>query len=71
MYTLTTNNKRQHWDPIIAAVYVLNMYSVHDLNNLDAYTLCPVHEQDSVVARHKRVKYTRANVKFKIELYCT
>ena len=77
------------------------MYIVHDLNNLDAYTLCPVHEQDSVLARHERVnythaiacviytahsvihasmcvycscaicKYTCANVKFKIELYCT
>ena len=43
---LTTNNKHQHWDSILAAVSVLNMYVVHDLNSLDAYTLCMVHEQD-------------------------
>ena len=60
MYTLTTNNKHQHWDPIIAAVSVLNMYVVHYLNGLDAFTLCTVHEQDSVVARHERTNYTHA-----------
>ena len=30
---------------------------VNDLNGLDTYTLCTVHEQDSVVARHKRTNY--------------
>ena len=30
------------------------MYAVHDFNDLDAYTLCTVHEQDSVVARDER-----------------
>ena len=37
-----------------AAVVVLNTYAVHDLNGLDVYTLHTVHEQDSVVVRHKR-----------------
>ena len=32
------------------------------LNGLDAYTLCTVHEQDSVVAKHKRTNYTYAIV---------
>ena len=36
------------------AVAILNMYSVHDLNGLNIYTLRTVHEQDSLVARHKR-----------------
>ena len=54
MCTLTTYNERQHWDPIPAAVSVLNTY------HLDAYTLCAVHEQDSVVARHKRTNYMHA-----------
>ena len=40
-----------------AAVAVLNTYVVHDLNSLDAYTLHTVHEQDLVVARHKRTNY--------------
>ena len=40
-----------------AAVVVLNTYIFHDLNSLDAYTLCTVHEQDSVVARHQRKGY--------------
>ena len=39
---------------------VLNMYIVHNLNGLDAYTLCTVDEQDSVVARHKRTNYMQA-----------
>ena len=42
------------------AVSILNMYVVHDLNGLDTYTLCTVHEQDSVVVRHKRTNYTHA-----------
>ena len=44
------------------AVAVLNMYIVHDLNDLDTYTLCTVllsvHEQVSVMARHERKNYT-------------
>ena len=60
MYTLTTNNKCQRMNLILAAVSVLNMYAVRDLNSLDAYTLCTVHEQDSVVARNERTKYTHA-----------
>ena len=39
---------------------ILNTYTVHDWNGLDAYTLHTVHEQDSVVARHERTNYTRA-----------
>ena len=39
-----------------AAVAVLNIYAVYDLNGLDAYTLHTVDEQDSVV-RHKRKNY--------------
>ena len=57
MCTLTTYNKHNHWDPILAAVSVFNMYIVHDnqlyLNGLDAYTSCTVHEQDSMVTRHE------------------
>ena len=41
-----------------AAVAVLNMYAVHDLNDMGAYTLCTVHEQDLVVARDERKNYT-------------
>ena len=41
-----------------AVVIVLNTYVVHDSNSLNAYTLCTVHEQDSVVVRHKRTNYT-------------
>ena len=44
----------QYWDLILAAVSVLNMYIVHDLNSLDTYTLCTVHEQHSLVTRHGR-----------------
>ena len=42
---------------ILAAVFVLNIatYFFHDLNGLDGYTLCTVHEQDSVVVRHERI----------------
>ena len=36
------------------------MYFVHDLNSLDAYTSCTVHEQDLVVAWYKRVNYMHA-----------
>ena len=43
-----------------AAVTVLNTYNVHDLNSLDTYSSCTVHEQDSVVARHERTNYTHA-----------
>ena len=42
---------------MLDAVSVLKMYIVHDLNSLDAYTLCIVHEQDVVVVRHKRTNY--------------
>ena len=56
MYTLTTNNKHQCWDLILAAVALLNTHVVHDLNCLDASTSCTVHEQDSVGARHERAK---------------
>ena len=38
---------------------ILNTNTVHDLNGLDAYTLCTMHEQDSVVARHERTNYMR------------
>ena len=45
------------------AVCILNMYAVHDINGLDAYTLYTVHEQDSMVVRHKRtMPYTAHNV---------
>ena len=38
------NNMHQRWDPILAALSVLNMYIFHDfLNGLDANTLCTVH----------------------------
>ena len=61
MYTLTTNCKRQCWDPIVAAVSVLYTYVDHDLmNGLDPYTLGTKHEQDLVVVRHKRTSYTYA-----------
>ena len=62
MYTPTTNNKHQHWDSILAAVFliVLNKYVVHDLNSFNAYTFCTVHEQDSVVVRHERTNYMHA-----------
>ena len=60
MYTLTTNSKHQHWDLILAAVSILNAYVVHYLNGLNAYTLCTVLEQDSVVVRHERTNYTCA-----------
>ena len=58
-YTLTNNNKHQCWkDPILAAVSIKYMlYIVNDLNGLDAYILCTVHEQDLVVVRYKRINY--------------
>ena len=59
MYTLTTNNKHQCYDSIHAAVSILNTYIANDLNGLDTYTLCTVHEHDSVVASHERTNYTR------------
>ena len=43
-----------------AAVAVLNTYVVHDLNNLDAYSLRTVHKQDSMVVRHNRINYMHA-----------
>ena len=49
-----TNEKCQLWDLILAAVSVLNMYIVHDLNGLNACTLWIVHKQCSVTERHKR-----------------
>ena len=58
MCTLTTNNKCQHWDLIHATASVLNMYVVHDLGVLDAYTACTVHKLDSVVVKHKKTNYT-------------
>ena len=60
-YTLTANNKYQCWDPTHADVLVLNAYIVYDdqlyLNNLNACTSCTVHQQDSVVVRHKSTNY--------------
>ena len=38
IYTITTNNKHQYWDPMLAAVSILNTYVVHDLNGLNSYT---------------------------------
>ena len=64
MYTLTTYNKFQSWDPMLAAAAMSVLHVIHDdqlyLNGLDAYTLCAVHEQNSVVARHKRTNHTCA-----------
>ena len=59
MYTFTPNNKCQHWHPIFAAVSILSMHVVHDLNDwmLILFSLCTVHEQDSVVVRHERTSY--------------
>ena len=41
-----------------AALSVLNMYVVHDLNGLDACTLYTVHEEDLELVRHERTNYT-------------
>ena len=61
MYTLTTNCKRQCWDPIVVAASVLYTYVDHDLmNSLDPYTLGTKHEQDLVMVRHERANYTCA-----------
>ena len=64
MYTLTAYIMCQCWNLILVSVSVLNTYVVHDdqlyLNNLDVYTLCTVHLQDSVVARHLRTNYMHA-----------
>ena len=38
------------------------MHAVHDLNGLDAYTLCTVHEHDLVVARNESKNYMHTNV---------
>ena len=46
-----------------ATVTILNMYIVHDLNGLDAFTLHTVHEQDLMVVRHEGTNYTLANVR--------
>ena len=45
-----------------AAVFVSNTYNMlfMMMNSLDAYTLCTVHEQDSVVVRPKRTNYMHA-----------
>ena len=59
MYTLTTNNKYQHWYTLFAAVSILNVYVVHDLNGLDA---CTVHEQDSIVESNERRNYVHTLV---------
>ena len=40
------------------AVTTLNTYIVHDLNGFDSYTSCTMHEQDSVVTRHRKTNYT-------------
>ena len=45
---------------MLDGVSVLNTYIVHDLKGLDAYTLCAVHEQELVMARHKRANYMHA-----------
>ena len=50
-------NKCQYWDPILTAVSVLNMYVDDDLNSLDTYTWCIVHEHDSVVVKNERTNY--------------
>ena len=42
---------------ILADVSVVNVYIVHELNGLDSYALCTVHEQDSVVARYEWLNY--------------
>ena len=59
MYKLTTN-KHQCWDPILAAVSVLNMYIIHGVNGLDTYTLCTVYKQNLVVVRHESTDYIHA-----------
>ena len=60
-HTLTINDKYHiARTRCFAAVAILSMYVVHDLYSLDAYTLHTMHEQDSVVARHKRTNYTHA-----------
>ena len=40
-----------------AAESVLNTYVVHDLNDLDAYISCTLHELNSVVVRHWMTNY--------------
>ena len=45
---------------MLAAVSVLNMYIVHDLNGLDTNTSCTVHKQDSVVAGYENRNYMYA-----------
>ena len=45
---------------MFVAVAVLGTYIVHDLNGLEAYILRTVHEQDTVVVKHERTKYTHA-----------
>ena len=74
MYTLTINNKCQHWDLILAAVSTLCMYIFHDFNGLDIYPLCTVHKQDSMVARTRHVLlltiYTSHNV-IRICVHCS
>ena len=66
MYTLTTYNIHQGWDPILAAMSVLITYIFHYnqlyLKGLDTYTSCTVHEQDSVITKHERTNYMYAIV---------
>ena len=42
---------------MLAAVSILNTYAVNDLNSLNPYTSCTVHEQNSGMARHERTNY--------------
>ena len=46
--------------PILAAVSILNTYVAHDLNGLGTYNPFTVHEQDTIVARHKRTNLIHA-----------
>ena len=53
---IRASTKTRHF----VGVVILNTYAVCDLNNLDAYTLHTVHEQDLVVARREITNYMRA-----------
>ena len=74
MYTLTIDDKCQHWDLILAAVSTLCAYIFHDFNSLDTYPSCTMHEQDSVVAITRYVLlltiYTSHNV-IRICVHCS
>ena len=63
LHTHSTYNKHQPGTVyLLATVSVLNAYIIHDnqlyLNDLDTYTSCTVHEEDSVVVRHERRQTT-------------